>query len=101
MISQANLAIIRQSTDIFVFAMSNKECEEFEQSRKLPIGSIWFDIPTRKEIKEGILRDLYSFYHIDPMNRITRYLPLPKTSRDKIKEKEFMLQDNDNDARQR
>ncbi|MCK5602459.1 hypothetical protein KAR91_11330 [Candidatus Pacearchaeota archaeon] len=79
MINQTNWAFIRQSSDIFVFAVKPPECRAIEKGLALEPKSIKFDLPTKKEFKAGTFKELYTFYHIDTLSTPVHYKKIPKT----------------------
>ena len=101
MFTQTNNAFFNQATDIFVFAMSSKECREFEKWYGLDSGSINFNIPDLEDkpiekLSKTEKLDLFCFYRITPMRQIYFYNPIafkvkgrPKTKKKKNIEPEL------------
>ena len=58
MISKLHKSFVRQSTDIFIFAVKKKECLDIEKVLALPKDSLNFNLPN----------DLYRFYHLDSLS---------------------------------
>lgn len=67
MVRDLNLSFIRQNTDVFVFAMTDKELRIVEDQLGLDPDTLQFEIPTREEINKGVFRDFYRFYHVEGM----------------------------------
>jgi len=63
MISRLHKSFVRQSTDIFLFAVKKRECLDVEKILALPKDSLSFNLP----------EDLYRFYHIDTLNQPIMY----------------------------
>lgn len=76
MLSRIHKSLIRQSSDIFIFAVKNKEARDIETILSLEPKSLKFDLPTRKEKQAGELKDLYSFYHITALEKPIFYKPI-------------------------
>lgn len=85
--SQVNLALLRQSSDIFIFAIKPMECRTVEKALQLDTNCICFDLPTAKERKSGNIKDLYSFYHVESIADPIHYCKLEEKVRKKTVKK--------------
>jgi len=76
MVSQLNLAFVRQSNEIFVFAMGKEETRTLEKHLGLERDTLAFNLPTRAEKAKGIVKDLYCFYEFQHGTAPTFYKPI-------------------------
>lgn len=63
MISKLHKSFVRQSTDVFIFAVKERECRDIEKILALPKNTINFKMP----------EDLYRFYHLDSISDPVMY----------------------------
>lgn len=63
MISKLHKSFVRQSTDVFIFCVKERECRDIEKVLALTKDSINFDLS----------EDLYRFYHLDSLSEPIMY----------------------------
>lgn len=86
MMSDTHLSFIRQSSAIFIFAMLPAELKVVEKTMGFEKDTLKFDLPTKEERENGILKDLYSFYVYEPSTKPVHYhrLEYKKPERKKV-----------------
>lgn len=72
-IGKLHKAFPNQASDIFLFAINQRELRDVEKILKLPPKTFNFDLPTKQEIEKKELKDLYRFYHIENLQKPVFY----------------------------